>query len=130
MLVLICLLIIVGVLLFIITYFNRRKDEKTVDIVINEDPSCCGAHEVCERDSLLNSSVKPEYFDDEELDTLSGIAPEKYTDEQVTEISDVFYSLPESNIAGWLKSLQLRRIELPLSIREQALMIVGERRGA
>ncbi|MGC3978501.1 MAG: hypothetical protein QM751_09915 [Paludibacteraceae bacterium] len=76
---------------------------------------------------MLVSTVTPEYLDDEELDAFSGAAPDKYSDEQVDFISDIFYSLPEDNIAAWLRSLQFQNIELPASIKEQALMIVGER---
>ena len=44
-------------------------------------------------------------------------------------LSDIFYSLKENDVAAWLRSLQLRDIQLPENIREEALMIVGERRG-
>ncbi len=98
------------------------------EIVINEDRECCGAHEVCERDNLQIKDIKIEYFEDEELDELCGLSPEKFTDKQNEALAYVLYSLKESEIAPWLRSLQLRGIQLPSSLREQALMIVGERR--
>ena len=59
---------------------------------------------------------------------LAGISPENYTKNQVDSISEVFYSMYESDVSGWLRSLQLRNIRLPDFIREEALMIVAERR--
>ncbi len=77
---------------------------------------CCGQHLVCERETLLNSSDQPVYYDDEELDALAGIDP------------DIFSSLREEDVSGWCRSLQLRDIRLPQDIREEALLIVRERR--
>ncbi len=92
------------------------------------DGECCGQHLVCERDSLLNRKTEIVYYDDEELDVLSGISPDEYTEEQVREIEEVFYTLQEKDVAGWLKSLQLRNIVLPNELRDEALLIVSERR--
>ncbi len=129
MLPLVLLLVGVGILLYGVTYYNRRKSGEEVEIVINENPECCGAHEVCDSENLQILDTKIEYFDDEELDNLAGIAPENYSDNQVEALSGVFYSMRESDVAAWLRSLQLRNIQLPLFLRDEALMIVGERRG-
>ena len=89
----------------------------------------CGMHLVCERDTLLQTNAVAEYFDDEELDALAGIAPEEFTEAQYDMIAEVFTTLQESEVAAWVRSLQLRNIRLPEDLREQALMIVRERRG-
>lgn len=128
MIALIVVLFLFALILFIATFLARKNKKEEVEIVINEDPECCGAHEVCERDNLQIKDIKIEYFDDEELDELSGLPPEKFTDKQNEALAYVLYSLKESEIASWLRSLQLRGIQLPTSLREQALMIVGERR--
>ncbi|MFV0470935.1 MAG: phospholipase [Paludibacteraceae bacterium] len=128
MLFLIGILLFFGLLLFLLTYLNRRNETVSPDIVTNEDPECCGAHEVCDKDTLLSAGTKPEYFDDEELDVLAGKAAETFTEWEENSISEIFYSLPEDNIAPWLRSLQIRNIQLPESVKEQALMVVGERR--
>ncbi len=128
MYILFLILIIFGLLLFGATYLKRRNEQEPTSVTINENPECCGAHEVCDKDSLLSSGAAPEYFDDEELDELAGISPENYTENQLNIFTEVFYSLPENNVAAWLRSLQIRNIELPAPIREQALMIVSERR--
>ena len=96
----------------------------------NEDDGCCGEHLVCERETLLQTNAKVEYYDDEELDQLTGIAAEDYTDEQYQMIREVFNTLKASDVPGWVRSIQLRNIQLPLDIREEALLIVVERRKA
>ena len=125
---LILLLVFAGLVVFTATYFNRRGKDEQNDIVINENSECCGAHEVCERDNLQIIDTKIEYFDDEELDTLAGISPDNFTKKQIESVSEVFYSMHENDVAPWLRSLQLRNIQLPDFLREEALIIVGERR--
>ena len=83
---------------------------------------------VCERETLLQTNAKVEYYDDEELDVLAGIAPEDYTESQQEAIREVFSTLQERDVPGWCRSMQLRNIALPADIREEALLIVRERR--
>ena len=92
------------------------------------DEECCGAHEVCDKDSLLNADAVIVYYDDEELDALRGVNPGTFTPAQEKQMADIFYTLRESDVAGWLRSLQLRGIELPAGLKEEALLIVRERR--
>ena len=94
------------------------------------DDGCCGEHLVCERETLLQTNAKVEYYDDEELDALSGIPAEDYTEEQYQMIREVFNTLQAQDVPGWVRSIQLRNIQLPLDIREEALLIVVERRKA
>ncbi|MBS6239362.1 MAG: phospholipase [Bacteroides sp.] len=93
------------------------------------DAECCGQHEICERDSLLAAvSKKIEYYDDEELDKYIGTAPEDYTPEQEDEFRDIFYTMQDTDVAGWVRSLQLRGIALPNNIKDEVFLIIGERR--
>lgn len=128
MLILFLSLVSLGLILLITTYFKRRN--KTEDTEINREPEgeCCGAHVICDRDSLLNAKNLIIYFDDKELDALADVSPLNFTKEQLKQLSDIFYNLKESDVAGWLRSLQIRRIQLPIELREQALLIVSERR--
>ena len=129
------LFVCLGIVVLVIFEYRARKEknnaEQTRDVVTeqpSEDDGCCGEHLVCERETLLQTNAKVEYYDDEELDTLAGIAAEDYTKEQYQMIREVFETLKASDVPGWVRSIQLRNIQLPLDIREEALLIVVERR--
>lgn len=93
------------------------------------DIECCGQHEVCEKESLLAAvSQKIEYYDDEELDRYIGTPSNGYTAEQEDEFRDIFYTMHEDDVAGWVRSLQLRGIALPDNIKDEVFLIVGEQR--
>jgi hypothetical protein len=126
--ILIIILVSFGLILMITTYLNRRNKTEETEIKVNNDGECCGAHSVCDRDTLLNSGTTVEYFDDEELDTLAHIPASELTPEQINQLSEIFFTLNEKDVAPWLRSLQIRNIQLPIEIREQALLIVSERR--
>ncbi len=107
---------------------DRGELESMPDIK-EVDMECCGQHEVCERDSLLAAVSKQiEYYDDEELDKYIGISPDGYTREQEDEFRDVFYTMQDTDVAGWVRSLQLRGIALPDNIKDEVFLIIGERR--
>ena len=90
---------------------------------------CCGQHEICEKDSLLAAVSKQiEYYNDEELDSYQGRASDDYTEEEVDEFREVLYTMKEVEVAGWVRSLQLRAIELPDDLKDEVFLIVGERR--
>ena len=112
---------------------NSAEAEQPLDTpseTSNSDDGCCGEHLVCERETLLQTNAKVEYYDDEELDALIGIPAEDYTPKQYQMIRDVFDTLQAKDVPGWVRSIQLRNIQLPLDIREEALLIVVERRKA
>lgn len=120
-------------LIGVIAYFLSKKEPSSPPQEakpVRDDGECCGTHAVCERDSLLTKTTKIEYYDDEELDALAGIAPDNYSESQIKQLEDVFYTLREKDVAGWLRSLQTRNIQLPDELREEALLIVSERRKA
>lgn len=111
---------------------SKVEDTKTESATSEEEyerpDGCCGAHEVCENESLLATNAKIIYFDDEELDAFKDREPESYTDEEIALFDEVFITLRENELVDWLKSLQLRHVPLPECIKEQALMIISERR--
>lgn len=121
-------LLILGFIIFFFSSFIPIKNRQTLETNFEPSGKCCGAHSVCEHDTLLSSSNKIFYYNDVELDILAGISPVNFSNEQLKLLSDVFFSLNESDTAGWLRSLQLRNIELPIELREQALLVVSERR--
>ena len=126
-LILFIVLAFVIVVLFEIRERQRAKKPQTPKID-NRPEGCCGEHLVCERETLLQTNAKIEYYDDEELDALAGIEPTQFTPAQHAALREVFSSLQESDVPGWCRSLQLRNITLPPDIREEALLIVRERR--
>lgn len=107
----------------------ERGEIEAVPEVNPVDMECCGQHEVCEKESLLAAvSKKIEYYDDEELDRYIGTPPDGYTAEQEDEFRDVFYTMREEDVAGWVRSLQLRGIALPDTLKDEVFLIIGERR--
>ena len=97
--------------------------------VVEVDSECCGQHEVCEKESLLAAvSRKIEYYDDEELDKYAGVAPDSYTPQQEDEFRDIFYTMQDEDVAGWVRSLQLRGIALPDNLKDEVFLVVGELR--
>lgn len=140
------LFVALGIAVLIVFEVRARKQQKNNAELLNNaehsaeqtqnlstqsaDDGCCGEHLVCERETLLQTNAKVEYYDDEELDTLIGIPAEDYTEEQYLMIRDVFDTLQSKDVPGWVRSIQLRNIQLPLDIREEALLIVIERRKA
>ena len=54
--------------------------------------------------------------------------PGSYTPAQVEEFREVFYTMQEADVPGWVRSLQLRGIALPDELRDEVLLVVGERR--
>ena len=75
----------------------------------NAAAGCCGLHETCESESLLAGVSKGiEYYEDEELDVLTTLKTEE--------------------VAGWVRSLQLRGINLPIELKDDVILLVGEQR--
>jgi hypothetical protein len=132
------ILIAATLLLGIVLYIGHRREKIKIrngetKADAPEQPEipaeCCGAHEICERDSLLAAvSKKIEYYDDEELDEWKGTPADRYDDRQTETFREILYSMRSDEVAGWVRSLQLRGIELPDGIKDEVLLIVGERR--
>lgn len=96
---------------------------------MSDDSGCCGQHEVCEKDSLLAAiSEEIEYYEDEELDRFRGMPSDGYSQEEVEEFRYVLYTMRTDEVAGWVRSLQLRAVELPDELKDEVILIVGERR--
>lgn len=131
-------LFVLGAVAFVLGYIRNRALKKKLErgeitelpsIKQVEDMECCGQHEVCVRDSLLAAVSKEiEYYNDEELDRYRGIPAEEYPDEAIDEFREVLYTMREDEVAGWVRSLQLRAVELPNALKDEVFLIIGERR--
>ena len=132
-------IVLLGVLAFLIGYFREKKLKKMLEkgeitelpgIKQVEDMECCGQHETCEKDSLLAAvSKQVEYYNDEELDRFRGVESCDYQPDEIEEFREVLYTMKDDEVAGWVRSLQLRSVELPDELKDEVFLIVGERRG-
>lgn len=124
-------LLLTGIVLYSI-YRTRDKNSETRAQSANADRrsgECCGQHAVCERDSLLAAaSSKIVYYDDEELDKWRGTPSNGYDETQTEVFRDIFYTMQSTDVPGWIRSLQLRGIELPDEIKDEVLLVASELR--
>ena len=141
-LVILAALVVIGLLLFITDkkYYrhhhsqgmsgeeNGVKESGIQDNNPTSEDICCGQHLVCEKTSLSIVSDEIIYYDDEELDRFSGRTPESYSDEETEEFRDVLLTLLPGDVAGWARSITLRKIELPYDVKDELLLIVSELR--
>lgn len=108
---------------------RKGKIDALPEIVEGAEAGCCGQHEVCEKDSLLAAVSRDiEYYDDEELDRFAGREGDAYDDAEIEEFDEVFTTLRSEEVAGWVRSLQLRGINLPDALKDDVILVVSERR--
>ena len=106
---------------------RRHPEEKDVPQVNPFEMECCGQHEGCEKESLLAAISRDiVYYNDEELDRFRG--KKKYSEEETEEFREVLYTMRSDEVAGWIRSLQLRQINIPDEMKDEVFLIVGERR--
>jgi hypothetical protein len=129
MYVLLLILIVFAGIAMLSTYFGQRiksKQDEDLPVESSSEPAaeCCGAHEICETDLLLKMSEEIIYYEDEELDAYKNFEEEDFNDDQIDEFREVLYSLKENEIEAWLRSLELRKIELPSIIRSELVFML------
>ena len=130
LLALVALFVIAVILGLVRLWWYQNKGQNVPDIKKAKDDGCCGQHEVCEKDSLLAAVSRDiEYYEDEDLDSYRGKASDAYSEQEVEEFQEVLYTLRSEEVAGWVRSLQLRRVELPDELKDEVCLIIGERRG-
>lgn len=134
MLALILSLLALGIVAFIAGWLrNRSLRQQLQRGEIAEMPAirqrrpdgCCGKHAVCEKDELAAALGQPiEYFDDEELDSFKGRPSDAYTPQEVEQFEEVMTTMRPDEVAAWLRSLQLRSINLPDDLKDEALLLI------
>lgn len=110
------------VIVALFTFLNKKKENAAPPPVAPE-AGCCGAHAVCEK-GLKKLEKEIEYFEDEELDILKGIASHAYNDSQIEMFRDILYTLRREEIEDWLDSLTKRGIALPDILKPEALDLI------
>lgn len=94
-----------------------------------ESQECCGTHSVCEKEQMIRAlRQQVVYFNDEELDAYRGVAADAYDDDAVEAFRDVLYTMDASEIEDWLKSLELRAVNLPAVLKEETCTLIAEHR--
>lgn len=85
---------------------------------------CCGRHLVCDKPLSPQPGEKIVYYDDEELDRYAGKDPDAYTPDEIEEVRDVMMTLLPEDIPGWVRSIQLRGIQLPTPLRDELFLLL------
>lgn len=99
--------------------------EETPAVRRQRPEGCCGLHEVCEKEKLLAAVADtPDYYEDEELDAFSGRASDSYTAAETDAFEEVMTTMRPDEVAGWLRSLQLRGINLPDALKDEAVLLM------
>ncbi len=57
-----------------------------------------------------------------------GTASNSYSENAINEFREILLTLEDDDVAGWVRSLQLREIEIPDSLKPEIYLIIGEKR--
>lgn len=129
MLYLILALIIVGAVTALLTWvFSRGKEESPIIQPPSGDcGGCDGSDERCEMECMMEAATQAiEYYEDEELDDFRGRASDSYTEQEVERFAEVLYTLRPEEVKGWNRSLMLRGINIPDSLKDELLLMMGK----
>lgn len=106
---------------------ERGEIEALPTIKQPADSGCCGQHIVCEKTALLAGLSKDiVYFDDEELDRFAGVPADAYLPADEDEFREVFYTMRPGEVVEWVRSLELRHIEIPNGIKDEIFMMIRQ----
>ena len=90
------------------------------------DCSICNSNnDGCMHEKIMaKATEEPEYFDDEELDNFKGREADDYSADETSMFANVLYTMRQNEVADWLISLEKRGINLPVELRDEALMLI------
>lgn len=129
MLYLILALIIAGAITALLTWvFSRGKEESPIiQPPAGDCGGCDGSDERCEMECMMEAATQAiEYYEDEELDDFRGRASDSYTEQEVERFAEVLYTLRSEEVKGWSRSLTLRGINIPDSLKDELLLMMGK----
>lgn len=130
MLILILAIVALGLVAAVISTVDRHRGGHDEPISVAQTCATCDgtAQTKCEQECMMEASVKPvEYFDDEELDAFRDRPSDRYTDDEAQQFADVMYTMRQDEVAAWCRSLHLRGICLPDQIKDEAVMLIGDK---
>lgn len=125
MLYLLLSLVALGLISALIGYISYRRGDRQEIIKAQGDcTSCSGSNAMCEQECTMKATTEPiEYFDDEELDTFRGRPSDSYTEEETQQFADVLETLQPNEVKPWGRSLILRGINMPDSLKDEFAML-------
>jgi len=107
---------------------SRKDGNDSIVTAPGDCSSCNGQDPKCEQACMMEAATKEiEYYDDEELDTFRGRDAAEYTDEEVEQFREVLYTMRQEDAAGWNRSLILRGINIPNQVKDELIMMIGDR---
>ena len=125
------LTVFVGLLLYVYDLKYRRKHPESEESVeVSDAPKdehgeiCCGKHLVCDKNLSPDINEKIVYYDDEELDRFAGKDADSYSPDEIEEVREVMMSLLPVDVAGWVRSIRLRGINLPSQLRDELFILL------
>ena len=125
MLYLLLSLVALGLISALIGYISYRRGDRQEIIKAQGDcTSCSGSNAMCEQECTMKAATEPiEYFDDEELDTFRGRPSDSYTEEETQQFANVLETLQPNEVKPWGRSLILRGINMPDSLKDEFTML-------
>ena len=125
MLYLLLSLVALGLISALMGYISYRRGDRQEIIKAQGDcTSCSGSNAMCEQECTMKAATEPiEYFDDEELDTFRGRPSDSYTEEETQQFADVLETLQPNEVKPWGRSLILRGINMPDSLKDEFTML-------
>lgn len=87
--------------------------------------TCVVQREKCEQECMMEAATKEiEYFEDEELDRFVGRESNEYSDDEIEDFRYVLYTMKETEVEDWTRSLALRGINMPNEIKDEVAMLI------
>lgn len=127
--ILVVAILALGVVAGVAELLMRRRGAEAAEALQPENScaTCSGSSDKCMQECMMEAAAKEvEYYDDEELDAFRGRRSSDYTDGEAEQFGYVLSTMRVEEVAGWCRSLNLRGIELPDQIKDEALMILGD----
>ncbi len=121
-------LLALGIVAALVNKITSKGAEPPITTGVSCD-TCDGTNSKCEQECMLEASVKPiEYFDDEELDVFAGRPSDGYDDDEADQFGEVLYTMRPEEVAPWLRSLNLRGINLPDQLKDEVVLLIEDSR--